>query len=331
MRAYSYTRYGPPDVLNLINLPTPTPKDTEVLIRSYATTVSSGDWRARTLTVPAGMGLIARLVFGVFRPRQPTLGTELSGVITEVGVKVTEFKIGDAVIAFPGAAFGAHAEYCVMPQDGKVVLKPESMNFEEAAALFFGGTTAYDFLVNKARLKAGESILINGASGSTGTAFVQLAKHLGAEVTAVCSGANAELVRSLGADHVIDYTKTDFTTTARKFDMIVDTAGTAPWSRGRHALKRGGRLVVVNGSLSDMIFGPLRARLNGKRLVGGVASENVSLLRTLTALVVAGHFRPVIDRSYSFDQMIEAHRHVDTGRKKGNVVVVLVTQEPAIG
>jgi NADPH:quinone reductase-like Zn-dependent oxidoreductase len=211
-----------------------------------------------------------------------------------------------------------------MPQDGKLVLKPDNLSFEEAAALSFGGTTAYNFLIDKAQMKAGETVLINGASGATGTALVQLAKHFGAEVTGVCSGANVDLVRKLGADHVLDYAKADFATGARKYDMVVDTVGTAPWSRARHALERNGRLVVVSGSLSDMIFGPLRARIRGKRMIGGVASESASLLRKLTALAAEGHYQPVIDRSYGFDQMIEAHRHVDTGRKKGNVVVVLV-------
>lgn len=323
MHAYSCTGYGPPDVLKRIEIPKPVPKDTEVLIRTYATTVSSGDWRVRSLTVPAGMGLFARLIFGVLRPRKPILGTELSGVIEDIGAKVTDFKIGDAVIAFPGAAFGAHAEYRVMPQDGNVVHKPENISFEEAAAISFGGTTAYDFLVNKAQLKAGEQVLINGASGSTGTAFVQLAKHLGAEVTGVCSAGNADLVRSLGADHVIDYTTTDFADGTRKYDMIVDTAGTAPWSRAKHAIVQGGRLVLVNGSLLDMVLGPLRACQSGKRLIGGVASEDVALMRNLIALVSEGQYRPVIDTCYDFDQMIDAHRHVDTGHKKGNVVVVL--------
>lgn len=326
MRAYSHTRYGPPEVLNLVDIPTPEPRNNEVLIKTYATTVSSGDWRARSLTVPPGMGWVARLVFGVFRPRKPILGTELSGVVAEIGAEVTMFKPGDEVIAFPGVAFGAHAEYCIMRQDGNLVLKPENLSFEEAAALSFGGTTAYDFLMNKAHLKAGEKVLINGASGSTGTAFVRLAAHFGAQVTAVCSAANADLVRQLGAAHVIDYNKVDFATDTPKFDMIVDTAGTAPWARARNALAHKGRLVVVNGSLLDMVFGPLRARLVGKRLIGGVAGESVALLKELVELAKAGDFRPVIDRVYSFEQMVEAHRHVDAGHKKGNVVVIVQSE-----
>ncbi|MBL4812842.1 MAG: NAD(P)-dependent alcohol dehydrogenase [Rhodobacteraceae bacterium] len=324
MQAYIYTQYGPPEVLKMVEIPTPKPGENEVLIKTYATTVSSGDWRARSLTVPAGLGLIARLVFGISRPRKPVLGTELSGVICEIGAKVTDYKTGDAVIAFPGAGFGAHAEYCLMPQDGALVIKPQNLSFAEAAALPFGGTTAYDFLINKAKLQPGEHVLINGASGSTGTAFVQLAKHFGATVTAVCSRANSGLVRSLGADQVIDYHSTDFFGQPRKYDIIVDTAGTAPWARAKKSLASNGRLVIVNGSLSDMVFGPLRARLSGKRLVGGVAGETKALLQHLAELAAAGKFRPVIDRSYSFEQMVKAHTHVDTGHKKGNVVVVLI-------
>ena len=175
MYAYTYTEYGSPDVLNYVELPTPTPKANEVLIRVCATTVSAGDWRARSLTMPAGLGLVGRLVFGITRPRKPVLGTELSGIIEDVGADVIAFKSGDAVIGFPGAKFGAHAEYITMPADGKIVLKPENLSFEEAAAIPFGATTAYDFLINKGKLRAGERVLINGASGSVGSACVQLA------------------------------------------------------------------------------------------------------------------------------------------------------------
>ena len=326
MYAYTYSKYGNPDVLNYVELPTPSPKANEVLIRVHATTVSAGDWRARSLTMPAGMGLIGRLVFGISGPRKPVLGTELSGTIEAVGVDVTSFKLGDAVIGFPGAAFGAHAEYIVMRADGKIVAKPENLSFEEAAAIPFGATTAYDFLVNKGQLRAGERVLINGASGSVGSACVQIAKHLGAEVTGVCSGANADLVRAIGADHVIDYNAQDFTKGGPQYDMVVDTVGTAPWARTRHALIPGGRMLMIAGSTFDMIFGGLKARLRGKRMIGGVASEAVTVLRKVIKLAADGHFHPVIDRCYGFSQMIAAHAHVDTGHKKGNVVVKIAAK-----
>jgi NADPH:quinone reductase-like Zn-dependent oxidoreductase len=323
MYAYTYTEYGSPDVLNYVELPTPTPKANEVLIRIVATTVSAGDWRARSLTMPAGLGLVGRLVFGITRPRKPVLGTDLSGVVEAIGADVTTFQPGDAVIGFPGAGFGAHAEYITMPADGKVVRKPETLTFEEAAAITFGATTAYDFLINKGKLRAGERVLINGASGSVGSACVQLAKHFGAEVTGICSATNADLVRSIGADHVIDYNTQDFTKEGPQYDMVVDTVNTAPWDRARHALVPNGRMLLIAGSTSDMILGWLKARLRGKRLIGGVASESVDILRKVVDLAAAGDFHPVIDRNFDFSQMIAAHTHVDTGHKKGNVVVTV--------
>jgi NADPH:quinone reductase-like Zn-dependent oxidoreductase len=323
MYAYTYSQYGGPDVLNYVQLTTPTPKANEVLIRVHATTVSTGDWRARSLTVPAGLGLIARLVFGIFRPRKPVLGTDLSGIIEAIGADVTTFQPGDAVIGYPGAGFGAHAEYILMPADGKIVAMPENLSFEDAAAIPFGATTAYDFLVNKGKLRAGERVLINGASGSVGSACVQLAKHLGADVTGVCSAANADLVRAIGADRVIDYGATDFTKEGPQYDMVVDTVETAPWARTRHALAPHGRMLMIAGSTSDMILGGLKARLGGKRFIGGVASEAVEILQKVVDLTADGHFHPVIDRCFDFSQMITAHTHVDTGHKKGNVIVTV--------
>jgi NADPH:quinone reductase-like Zn-dependent oxidoreductase len=197
MKAIVYEKYGPPEVLQLKEVEKPTPENNEVLIRTRATTVTSGDWRVRSLNVPVGFGLITRLVFGVSRPRQPILGTELSGVVESVGKDVKNFKVGDQVFAFSDAAMGCYAEYKCMPQDGAIALKPSNLIYDEAAALSFGGTTALDFL-RRGKLQSGEKVLINGASGGVGTAAVQLAKHFGADVTAVCSSSNAELVRSLG-------------------------------------------------------------------------------------------------------------------------------------
>jgi NADPH:quinone reductase-like Zn-dependent oxidoreductase len=326
MYAYTYTEYGSPDVLNYVELPTPTPKANEVLIRIVATTVSAGDWRARSLTMPAGLGLVEQLVFGITRPRKPVLGTEFSGIIEDVDADVTAFKSGDAVIGFPGAKFGAHAEYITKPATVKIVLKPKNLSFAEAAAIPFGATTAYDFLINKGKLCAGERVLINGASGSVGSACVQLAKHLGAEVTAVCSAANTDLVRSIGANHVIDYNTEDFVKESPQYDMVVDTVGTAPWARTRHALVPNGRMLMIAGSTSDMILGGLKARLRGKRMIGGVASEAVEILQKVVDLTAASDFHPVIDRNFDFLQMVAAHAHVDTGHKKGNVVVTVKSE-----
>lgn len=322
MKAVVYDHYGSPDVLRFTEVPTPVPKKREVLIRIHATTVTAADWRVRSLEVPAGFGLLARLALGVTGPRQRILGTELSGVISEVGNEVTRFEPGDAVFAFPGVRMGAHAEYICMSQDSAIALKPPSLDHSEAAAISFGGTTALWFL-RKAKLTAGEHVLVNGASGSVGTAAVQLAKHFGVEVTAVCSGGNADLVRSLGADHVIDYTSEDFTRNGRTYDVIVDTAGTAPFRRCAGSLRDGGRLLVVLGGIRDLITAPWFSLTTRRRVMGGTADGNAQDLQFLGDLAERGEFTPVIDRRYRFDEIVEAHRYVDTGRKKGNVVVTL--------
>lgn len=320
MKAFVYKKYGPPEVLQLKEVDKPTPKDNEVLIKTRATTVTSGDWRVRSLNVPAGFGLIMRLVFGVLRPKQPILGTELAGAVESVGKDVRKFKVGDQVFAFSDAVMGCYAEYKCMPEDGAVALKPVNLTYDEAAALSFGGTTALHFL-RKAKLQGGEKVLINGASGGVGTAAVQLAKYFGAEVTGVCSTANVELVRSLGADHVIDYTKKDFAQNGETYDVIVDTAGTAPYPRSKDSLKEGGRLLLVLAGLPEMFSAPWISMTSSKRIIAAPASGGAEELRFLADLAEKGQFRPVIDRRYPFDQIVEAHRYVDTGRKKGNVII----------
>lgn len=322
MKAIVYERYGPPDVLELKEVEKPTPKDNEVLIRIHATTVTSGDWRVRSLDVPAGFGLISRLVFGVSGPRQPILGTELAGEVESVGKDVRNFKVGDQVFAFSGAGMGCHAEYKCMPEGGAVALKPPNLTYDEAAAISFGGTTALDFF-RRGKLQSGERVLVNGASGGVGTAAVQLAKHFGADVTGVCSAANVELVKSLGATHVIDYTKEDFTQNGETYDIIVDTVGTAQFSRSKGSLKERGRLLLVLGGLPDMLQIPWVSLTSSKKIIAGPAAERAEDLRFLAELAQAGAFKPVIDRRYPFEQIAEAHRYVDTGHKKGNVVITL--------
>ena len=322
MKAIVYERYGPPEVLELREVAKPTPKDNEVLIKTYATTVTTGDWRVRSLNVPVGFGLIGRLVLGVSRPRQPILGTELAGEIELVGKDVKKFKTGDQVFAFSGASMGCHAEYKCMPEDGAVALKPANLTYDEAAAISFGGTTALNFF-RRGKLQSGEKVLVNGASGGVGTAAVQLARHFGAAVTGVCSTANVELVRSLGANHVIDYTKEDFTRNGENYDVIVDIAGTAPFSRSKGSLKEGGRLLLVLGGLPDMLQIPWISLTSNKRVIAGPAAERAEDLRFLAKLAEAGEFKPVIDRRYPFEQIVEGHRYVDTGHKKGNVVITL--------
>ena len=322
MKAAIYSEYGPPEVVRISQADKPTPNDDEVLVKILATTVTSGDWRARSLDLPPGFGLIGRLVFGVFGPRRPILGTELAGVIEAVGKDVTKFKVGDDVFAFSGARMGCHAEYRCLKEDDPIALKPPNLSYEEAAALSFGGTTAIDFF-RRAGLEDGDAVLINGASGGVGTAAVQVAKHQGAVVTAVCSMANVELSRSLGADHTIDYTQEDFTQNGERFDIIVDIAGTAPYARSKHSLKPDGRLLLVLGSLSDLLRVPWVALTSRRRIIAGPAAERREDVQTLADLATSGHYNPFIDRRYSFDDIVAAHRHVDTGHKRGNVVVTL--------
>lgn len=322
MKAILYQQYGSPDVLQMAEIAKPTPKSNEILIKTYATTVTSGDCRVRSLNVPAGFGWMTRLVFGISRPRQPILGSELAGVVESVGKAVSRFKVGDAVFAFSDARMGCYAEYKCMPQDGAVALKPPGLSYGEAAALSFGGTTAWDFL-RRARLQRGESVLINGASGAVGSAAVQLARHVGASVTGVCSTANVAWVRALGASYVIDYTQEDFTRNGQTYDVIVDTVGTAPFSRSKASLKDGGRLLLVLAGLADMLHAPWASMRSGKKVIAGPVSVRVEDLPFLAELAAAGAFKPVIDRRYPFEQMVEAHRYVDSGRKKGNVVVML--------
>jgi NADPH:quinone reductase-like Zn-dependent oxidoreductase len=322
MKAIVYEKYGSPDVLHLKEVDKPTPANDEVLIKIYATTVTSGDCRVRSLNVPAGFGLIMRLVFGIVRPKQPILGTELAGVIEAVGRHVTTFQVGDEVFAFSDMKMGCYAQYKCMPETGAVVRKPANLRFEEAAALSFGGTTAIDFL-RRGNLQRGESLLVNGASGGVGTAAIQLGAHFGATVTGVCSTANVELVKSLGAAHVIDYTKEDFTQNGQTYDVIIDTVGNAPFSRSKASLKESGRLLVVLAGLLDMLQAPWISMTGRKKVVAGPVTVRVEDLQFLADRAAAGEFKPVIDRSYPLAETADAHRYVDSGRKRGNVIITV--------
>lgn len=328
MKVITYSQYGPPDVLLVTETTKPAPGPKAVLVRTHATTVTSGDWRVRSLDMPPGFKLIARLMFGLTKPRQSILGGELAGVVESVGPDVSRFKVGDRVFAFSGSALGCYSQFKCFPDDGLIVPMPDNVGFEEAAALSFGGTTALDFF-RKANLREGEAVLINGASGGVGTAAVQIAKHLGAAVTGVCSGTNASLVESLGADHVIDYQTEDFAALGQKYDVIMDTVGTAPYSRSAPCLNENGRLLLVMGGLSDLLRIPWVAATSTKRIVGGAAAERRDDLETLAQLAGTGRYKPVIDRRYPVDEIVDAHRYVDSGRKKGNVVVRWEESQPS--
>ena len=318
MKIWTCRRYGSPEVLKMEELPRPVPKANEVLVRLSATTVSSGDVRLRTQKLPRGFGLIGRLIFGIRGLRQPILGTEFSGIVEAVGASVTTYQIGDAVIGFADTGMRCHAEYRVMSVDQLLVAKPPNLNFTEAAAMCFGGTTALHFL-RKADLAAGEKILILGASGAVGSAMVQLARHFGAEVTGLASTRNLELVKSLGARAVIDYTQQDFTTLPGGYDVIADTAAVSSFSRCLPLLTEHGRYLAVAADLRGTLARPVGTR----KSIGGPASVTLEAVRELASLAEAGTFKAVIDQVFPFARMKEAHALAETGHKRGSVVVTL--------
>ncbi len=327
MKAVVWTRYGPPEVLQLREVEKPTPQDNEVLIRIHATTVTAGDCELRDLRFPIFLSLPMRLWIGFLRPRENTIpGTELAGVIEAVGKDVQQFKAGDQVFGAAGTAFGANAEYICLPErpgdmEGGVAIKPASMSFEEAATVPFGGRDALHFL-RLGNIQSGQKVLINGAGGSIGTFAVQLAKLEGAEVTAVDSGAKLDMLTALGADHVIDYTQEDFTQSGEIYDVIFDVVGKISFSRGNKVLKENGTYLLAN-PMSQIVQGLWTRLTSGKRVIMQTASGTIEDLIFLRELIEAGKLRTIIDRTYPLEQIVEAHRFVETGRKQGNVVITI--------
>lgn len=323
MKAVVYHRYGGPDVVGLADVPKPVAKDNEVLVRIHATTVSAGDWRARTLHLPGGFAFLGRPVFGFFGPRQPILGTEFAGTIESVGKTVSRYKAGDEVFGFTGGRYGCHAQFRTMAEDGLLTLKPANLSFEEAASLSFGATTALDLLRSGAKVKPGEKVLVVGASGSVGSAAVQLAAYMGAEVTGVTSTRNVALVHGLGAGDVIDYTREDFAAGDARWDVIFDTTGTTSFARCDRVLNAGGRLVLVQGTLADAMGLTKPPKSSGKSVIAGLPKISAADIALFGELAAAGNLRPVIDRTYSWDRAAEAHAYVETGRKRGSVVLTV--------
>jgi NADPH:quinone reductase-like Zn-dependent oxidoreductase len=313
MRAAVVERYGPPEVVRIVELPTPRPAKGEVLVRVHAAAVTSADARIRGARFPAGFALGARLVFGVRRPRRPVLGGAFSGVIEELGPGVTGLEPGDAVCGMTGIRLGAHAEL-VRVARSRVVRLPAGVSHDDAAGVLFGGSTARFFLVDKATIVSGTTVLINGASGAIGTNAVQLAKHAGAEVTAVTSAANAALVRGLGADHVIDYRQHPVDSLDERFDVVLDTVGNVTIAGGRRLLRPGGAVLLAVTTLGQT----LRARGDVRT---GTSPERAADFEHLLALVADGTLTVVHDASFDLDDIVEAHRRVDSGRKVGNVIV----------
>jgi NADPH:quinone reductase-like Zn-dependent oxidoreductase len=330
MKAAIYTRYGPPEVVRIGNIEKPVPKDNEVLVRVHATTVCAADWRVRKADP-----FIIRFMNGISKPsKMQVLGMEFAGIVEVTGAAVTRFRPGDAVFGGTGFKLGAHAEYVCLPEDGSLAGKPANMTFEQAATVWFGGITALHFL-RLAKIQPGQRVLVYGASGSVGTSAVQLAKHFGAHVTGVCSTGNLELVKSLGADEAIDYTKEDFSKTGRTWDTIFDAVGKSGFRRSLGVLRRGGAYIQVGlpgrsflTSVLGSLAGGAWTSLTGsaKSLSGGARREPGDEA-FFKELIEAGKLKAVIDRRYSFDEIVEAHRYAEAGHKKGNVVVVL---EPSL-
>lgn len=306
MKTVIYTQYGPPEVLHVIEAPKPLPKEDEVLVRVHATTVTIGDTIMRSLRVPGPwwQRLAARIYLGIGKPKRRTLGMELAGQVESTGEAVTRFQPGDPVFASTFAVdFGGYAEYKCLPETGVLAIKPSNLSYAEAAAVPGGGMTALQCLRN-GNLQAGQQILIYGASGAVGTYAVQLAsQHFEAEVTGVCSTANVELVRSLGATHIVDYTQQDFSAAEARYDIVFDAVGKASPAQAKQVLRPGGTYLNVH-TTSD----------------GSDSAENLCFLKDL---IEAGKLRPVIDRCYTLDEIVEAHRYVDQGHKRGNVVITV--------
>jgi len=300
----------------------PTPKDKEVLIRIHATTVSSGDVIDRSGKVSAWAWLLTRVMFGLTRPRRKIPGVELAGEIESVGKDVRLFRKGDQVFGSTGWGSGACAEYKCLPEDGELAMKPVNMTYGEAAAVPFGGMTALHF-IRKGNIQSGQKFLIYGASGSVGTFAVQLAKHFGAEVTGACSTTNLEMVRSLGADKVIDYTREDFTKSGQTYDVIFDAVRKTSFSRCKSSLERKGVYLTVDMGIVLLLQMLRSSMIGGKRVVSGIAGHRSEDLIFLRELIEAGKLRSVIDRHYALEQITEAHRYVEKGHKKGNVVITV--------
>jgi len=320
MKAMVYREYGPPSVLHLEDIPVPNPKADEVLIKVRATTVTTGDVNLRGFKfVPSGLKSLARLALGISKPNKTILGTEVAGDVIAVGSNVTRFKAGDAVFGIGSSQLGAYAEYVCRKAEGSLALKPKHLSYEEATAIPFGAGTALYFLKQLGKVQAGQQVLINGGSGGVGNYAVQIAAALGAEVTGVCSTRNVEFVKSLGAQKVIDYSKQDFSQQTAAYDFILDTVvGKMTYAQCKNALKANGRYLAVAGGLPEML-----QSIWNKQILVGTPSENKAMMEALLELVEAGKIKAVIDRCYPLEELAEAHTYVETGRKRGNVIISL--------
>lgn len=324
MKAAVYEKYGPADVVEVREVARPQIKDNEVLVKIYATTVTTADWRIRASEFPAATWLPGRLMFGLLAPKNKVLGGEFAGRVVSVGEKVNRFKLGDEVFGFAGQ--GAHAEYIAIAEDAAIALKPAAIGYDEAAAAPFGAMSALVFLRDFARLQPGQKILIVGASGGVGAYAVQLAKHLGAEVTGITSTGNVDLVRSLGADRVIDYTREDFTRGGETYDVVLDPVGKSTFAGVRRVLKPNGVYVPLEFALTE-ILQSLTSRLRSRNIRIGISWDTREDLGFLAGLLERGELRPVIDGRYRLERIADAHRRVESRHKTGSVVVTVAEAE----
>lgn len=326
MKAVITTRYGPPDVLEVREVEKPVPKDNEVLIKVHATTVTAGDCEMRSLDLPLGYQLMLRLGFGITGPRNKIPGTEVAGEIEAVGKDVGQFKVGDKVFGATGLGLGANAQYVCLPEtpgemEGGVAIMPANMTYEEAATVPFGGRDALHFL-RKGELRTGKKILINGAGGSIGTFAIQLAKYFGAEVTAVDSTPKLDMLRSIGADHVVDYTQEDFTENGEVYDVIFDVVGKVSFSRSAGSIAEDGIYLLANPG-SQMVQALWTRMTSSQKVIMETASGTIEELFYLRGLIEEGKIKTVIDRTYPLEQIVEAHRYVEAGGKQGNLVITV--------
>ncbi len=321
MRAVYCIQYGGVENLKIVDAPTPILGKKDILVQVFGSSVQTADWRIRTLQMPDGMKFLARLFFGFKSPKQPIFGTEFAGRVVAIGDSVTRFKIGDDVVAATGAKYGAHAEFAKISEDGVLTKKPSSLKFEDVASLPFGGITALDFLKYKAKVGSGDKVLINGASGAVGVAAIQIAKILGAHVTAVCGTQNADFVKSLGADRVIDYTKTKFWDQNEKYDVIFDIVGELKISHFLSALAEKGKLVLIAAGISQMLEAVVRNLFSNRKILCGVTSESKEMLAEIVSLTESGKFRAIIAKEFPLDEIAQAHLLVESRHKRGNVVI----------
>ncbi len=325
MKAATYQKYGSSDVVEITEFPRPTIKDNEVLEKVYASSVTTADWRLRASAFPLYAWLPGRIMFGLFAPKSKVLGMDFSGRIVSVGADVGQFKLGDEVFGFAGN--GAHAEYLAIREEDAVVKKPACLDYDEAAAVPFGALSALVFLRDFAKIKPGQRILINGASGGVGVFAVQLAKYFGANVTGICSTANLQLVKSIGADHVIDYSAEEFAAADETYDVILDTVGTTSFSQSKRALTPSGRYVPLEFGLREIFQSLAPSMLRAKKVVIGISGDTQDDLAFISDLLERGEIKPVIDAHYRLEQIGDAHRRVESRHKTGSVVVSVVPSD----